>query len=237
MKIKKVDTNFTQVSNNPLNDKRLSWKAKGVFAYLYSKPDDWDFSSDRIKKDSKDGRDALLSGLKELEEVGYLKRKKLPTGKVEYVLDYNPNTEKPTLGQNPDPENPTMGKSHSGKTRRISNTEYNTNTKEEQTSVLFEEFWKEYPNRKRDRDKCLEKFSSFKEDIQKVIVEDVKVRKVRHSDWVKNDHQFVPAPLVYLRNKRWEEPIDNKGSGIKNVYHNSESDAVSKIKEKMASRT
>lgn len=104
------------------------------------------------------------------------------------------------------------------------------------TLVLFEEFWKEYPNRKRDRDKCLEKFSSFKEDIQKAIVEDVKVRKVRHSDWVKNDHQFVPAPLVYLRNKRWEEPIDNKGSGIKNVYHNSESDAVSKIKERMASR-
>lgn len=113
----------------------------------------------------------------------------------------------------------------------------NTSNNKKEDSVLFEEFWKEYPNRKRDRDKCLEKFSSFKEDIQKAIVEDVKVRKVRHSDWVKNDHQFVPAPLVYLRNKRWEEPIDNKGSGIKNVYHNSESDAVSKIKEKMASRT
>lgn len=237
MRIRKIETNFTQVSNNALNDKRLSWKAKGVFAYLYSKPDDWDFSSERIKNDSSDGRDALLSGLKELESVGYLQRKKLPSGKVEYILDYNPNTEKPVLGQKPKSENPTKGKSHSGKIRSISNTDINTNTEEKQTLVLFEEFWKEYPNRKRDRDKCLEKFNAFPEDLQKKILDDVKLRKTRHSDWVKNDYQFVPAPLVYLRNKRWEEPIDNKGSGIKNVHHNSESDAVSKIKEKMASRT
>lgn len=113
----------------------------------------------------------------------------------------------------------------------------NTTNNINKDSVLFDEFWKEYPNRKRDREKCLEKFQSFKEDLQQKILDDVKLRKVRHSDWVKNDHQFVPAPLVYLRNKRWEEPIDNKGSGIKNVYHNSESNAVSKIKEKMASRT
>jgi hypothetical protein len=79
MKILKEKIRFTQVSNDVLNDKNLSAKAKGVFAYLYSKPDDWDFAVERIISDFKDGRDSIISGLKELEAFSYLKRKRLPS--------------------------------------------------------------------------------------------------------------------------------------------------------------
>lgn len=135
MKIKRIETNFTQVSNNILKDNRLTWKAKGVFAYLYSKPDDWDFSTERMKFDSFDGREALLSGLKELEILGYLQRKRFSSGKMEYVLDYNPKSEKPIEAKKPLSENPTEVKSHSGKTRRISNTELNTSNTEEESKT------------------------------------------------------------------------------------------------------
>lgn len=110
----------------------------------------------------------------------------------------------------------------------------NTVNTTENNIMLFEKFWSEYPNRKRDKEKCQAKFLSFKPDLQEKIVADVIDRKVRHSDWVKNKYQFVPAPLVYLRNKRWEEEIDGKGiSG--NVFHNNTgpNKSVEKIKEKM----
>lgn len=52
---------FTTVPNSVLNDPRLSWKSKGLWAYIQSKPDGWDFSSERIAKDSADGVESVRS--------------------------------------------------------------------------------------------------------------------------------------------------------------------------------
>jgi len=60
--------------NNVLNDLNLSFKAKGLYTYIQSKPDGWDFSVERICLQSKDGRESVTAGLKELEIAGYLKR-------------------------------------------------------------------------------------------------------------------------------------------------------------------
>ena len=66
------------VANEVLKDKNLSFKAKGLYAYLFSKPDKWDFSSTRMVLETTDGRKAIMGMLTELEESGYLKRNKLP---------------------------------------------------------------------------------------------------------------------------------------------------------------
>ena len=39
---------FTQIANDLLNDKLISFKAKGVYSFLYSKPSGWYFSEKRI---------------------------------------------------------------------------------------------------------------------------------------------------------------------------------------------
>ncbi len=127
-KIKKMDVPFTQVANSVLNDQKLSWKAKGIFAYLYSKPEGWDFSGHRIKNDGSDGKASVFSAIKELEESGYLKREKKKDGKVSYSIAYKP-----------DPENQDQGQSLIPKTliweigtisnKEVSNKE-NTNTSE-----------------------------------------------------------------------------------------------------------
>lgn len=83
---KKEKIPFTQVANSVLNDKKISAKAKGLYAYLYSKPEGWDFAIDRIALDFTDGRKAINNGLKELEEYGYLLRERQPTGRVVYLL-------------------------------------------------------------------------------------------------------------------------------------------------------
>ncbi len=80
---------FTQVANEVLNDKRLSFRTKGIYAYMFSKPDDWDFSAERIMKDSNEseGRKSILASIKELKEAGWLISKKKPSGRVEYYLN------------------------------------------------------------------------------------------------------------------------------------------------------
>lgn len=83
---KKEKIPFTQVANSVLFDPNLSAKAKGLYAYLYAKPEGWDFAIDRIAKDFSDGRKGINSGLQELEAKGYLLREKQATGRVLYVL-------------------------------------------------------------------------------------------------------------------------------------------------------
>jgi len=133
---------FTQVSNLPLNDTGLSLKSKGLYAYMYSKPDGWDFESRRISKDSTDGKASVNSGLRELENAGYLLREKQRDGRMNYYLRYNlkkswedikkdkinlnkASSHKSVSGYNkPNPEKATVQKSHSGKIGYISNTNY-----------------------------------------------------------------------------------------------------------------
>ena len=71
---KKYTKGFTTINNDILNDTELSFKAKGLFSYLWSLPDDWIYYETEVAKHSTDGRDSVRSGLKELEEKGYLKR-------------------------------------------------------------------------------------------------------------------------------------------------------------------
>ena len=66
--------NFTATDNQLVRDNRLTWKARGIFNYLWSQSEDWNFYVDEVAKHSKDGVKALKSGLSELERYGYLKR-------------------------------------------------------------------------------------------------------------------------------------------------------------------
>ncbi len=62
--------------DTPLRDPRLSWKAKGIAAYLLSKPPGWQIWTGDLIRRSTDGYAAVLAGLKELETYGYLKRER-----------------------------------------------------------------------------------------------------------------------------------------------------------------
>ncbi|MBG9611688.1 DnaD domain-containing protein [Bacillus cereus] len=68
------DKNYTTINNTGLKDTRLSWKAKGILAYILTLPDDWIFFMEEVTKHSKDGIASLKAGMKELKECGYVKR-------------------------------------------------------------------------------------------------------------------------------------------------------------------
>jgi hypothetical protein len=105
LKIEKRDSPFVIMDQRPLNDVRLSWKAKGLLAYLLSKPHDWEVWVKDLVERSRDGKAAVYSALDELTKWGYVERKQQhrPDGtfrSVEYLvreqpLSGFPHTEKP----------------------------------------------------------------------------------------------------------------------------------------------
>lgn len=133
MKIKKVyQKRFTTVDNIVLNDTNLSWKAKGLFVYLWSQADEWDFYETEVVKHSTDKIASLKSGLKELEQQGYLKRQRKRDDKGhlkgnEWILSDNPMLENPML-ENLMLDNPMLGN------RTLTNTN-NNNTNNNNNNI------------------------------------------------------------------------------------------------------
>lgn len=63
---------FTQIRNDVLRDQRLSFRARGILAYILSLPDGESFTATTLQNQAKEGRDAVLAALRELRSAGYL---------------------------------------------------------------------------------------------------------------------------------------------------------------------
>lgn len=74
--VRKREKYGVTINRYGLEDARLSFKAKGILAYLMTKPEGWQVNSVHLSKVCKDGRDAILTGLDELGEAGYFTRKR-----------------------------------------------------------------------------------------------------------------------------------------------------------------
>lgn len=74
IRIRKRPNNFVMMDKTFLEDMRLSYKAKGILAYLLSKPDDWKVIVGNLVNNSKDGKASVYAGLKELKECGYYEK-------------------------------------------------------------------------------------------------------------------------------------------------------------------
>lgn len=134
----KRNTPYVQIDKRPIEDKKLSWKAKGILAYLLSKPDGWEIKIYDLIEKSTDGRDAVRSGMIELEENGYLKKSqnKAIDGKfdgynyevIEVPFTDFPSTEKPIT------ENPLYNNNN------ISNNDINKKKKKLEKENILESF-------------------------------------------------------------------------------------------------
>ena len=131
----KYTRNFTVVPNSVIRDERLSYKARGIFLYLASLPDQWEISLRDIKNHSKkDGAVSVRTGVKELEDYGYLcyERRRGTSGTfldVDWHLTDGrdkPGLENPTLVnttlENPTVESPTTLKYYQDPSTILSNT-------------------------------------------------------------------------------------------------------------------
>lgn len=69
------ERNFTQIPNRWLRDARVSFKARGLLAMLFSQPTGFAVTLAKLAgDDGPDGISAIRSAVSELEEAGYLRR-------------------------------------------------------------------------------------------------------------------------------------------------------------------
>src|SRR5574344_2124353 len=91
--------NYSVMSNYHLQDKKLSFKAKGLLSFMLSLPDDWQFTIKGISKNSKESEKTVRTVLKELELNNYLviqkKQNKFGRFIYEYFIYERPGTQKP----------------------------------------------------------------------------------------------------------------------------------------------
>jgi len=116
---------YTVMSNYHLRDTSLSLTAKGLLSQMLSLPDNWDYTLAGLAQINREGKSAIRSAVNELEQAGYIRRRRVKgaDGKFsgnEYIIheqpvsaspscDFptleNPSLEKPT-SENPSSENP-----------------------------------------------------------------------------------------------------------------------------------
>ena len=130
MAVYRVNKNrgYTVMANFHLRDKNLSLKAVGLLSKMLSFNDGWKFSTRGLSAICKEGPDAILSALKELEKHGYLVRHRQRDDKgrmssmvfeiYEEPQPDLPHTDNPHM-ENPDVDNPDMDKPHEGNPAQI----------------------------------------------------------------------------------------------------------------------
>lgn len=74
IRIDKTAGNYFIASKYYVEDENISWKAKGIMSYLFSKPDDWQIYQTQLEKVSKDGKASVRSTINELINNGYMTR-------------------------------------------------------------------------------------------------------------------------------------------------------------------
>jgi hypothetical protein len=75
-----------------------------------------------------------------------------------------------------------------------------------ETNPGFAKFWETWPtnDRKQAKGKCLDAWKKASAERDAALVIDHVTAMKSSREWLKNDGEFVPAPLVYLNQRRWE---------------------------------
>lgn len=69
------NTSYSVIGNTCLRDSRLSGRARGIFAYIMTLPDDWKLYRTELYTHFPEGRRALDTAFKELQDLGYITKK------------------------------------------------------------------------------------------------------------------------------------------------------------------
>jgi len=205
---------FTQIANEVLNSKLLTFKAKGIYSFMMSKPNGWNFTIRSMAKQVKDGEDGIRSGLRELRECGAIVYVKHTNGTGTYHLktvissSEKPKLDKPVKaiqhqnGEIPGRENPLKGKS-----TRISNKEalvINIRASNKD-NCAFDQFWDAYP-KKKNKKKAQQIWTSRKLDsMADQLINDVILKTQKDRSWIDG---YAPYPTTYLNGDRWEDEVE-----------------------------
>ena len=146
-----ITKNYVKIPNDLVDDPTISWKAKGLFCHMASKPDTWNFTVRSLATKFPDGKSAIFAALNELKERGWITFNRRANGQGKYKLETSlepesdnqyeampesdnrtetdqPQSDNRTKQGEPNSDNPYMGNRIVGKSDGISNTDALSNT-------------------------------------------------------------------------------------------------------------
>jgi hypothetical protein len=188
---------FTQVPNEVINDINLSLKSIGMYSFMFSKPDGWNFTILSMSKQVKDGTTSIQSCITELKESGYLSYTKNSDGTGQYHLFITKQVESVA-----DPVVPTE------------NNDFDILPKEEQQKPeipatptvpvidkQFNTFWDLYQYKKArpEAEKAWNKLS--------VVDKTAVMMNVTAFVQSTPDKNYRPHAATYLNGRRWEDEL------------------------------
>ena len=216
--------NFTTMSNYHLRDKDLSLKAKGLLSQILSLPDDWDYSVRGLVSICLEGKDCIVTTLKELEIKGYLVRKQLRDangrlGGIEYIIYETPPepcadspcTEKPdTVKQ--DADRPNTGRPDEGNPPQLNTNESKTEENKYRENVGNRHKFGQYQN-----------VLLSDEDLERLRAEfpvDYELRIERLSEYMASSGKSYKNHLATIRSWARKETGKNKSGGLSYSHSN-----------------
>lgn len=218
---------FTSVSRETIGDSSLSFRARGVLVWLLDKPDDWRADSSTIARAGKEGREAVRTALRELEDAGYLVRRKVQGDGGRWVteVEVHERPVKSTDAQEPDPgfqltdaqetdaREPDLrfaGRS-TEELRLITETE-GTHTSDlpgPSLDELFEEFWAACPKRTGKG----EARKAYERALKRATPAAILAGMVRYAEETRGtEPRFLKTPGPWLNADRW---LDEPGANVR----------------------
>lgn len=193
---------FTQVANGVLYDKSLSLGAKTVYAFMYSKPDGWQFSAQRIGDELGVTEPTILKHLNELKLNGYLLSQKQPDGRMLYKVVFppiesvEPNTKDFGLGVEPNTKKARLKKSQTEKSWVISN-------KDKYKVIKKEESNKDNTLATKSLDEVNQLLSYFRQNINPHLAFNNKTQRKASEELLKAyGLEKIQQALAYLEERR-----------------------------------
>lgn len=239
----RFDSQFTQIPNAWLRDPRLSYKARGILAELLTHAPGFSVSIDRLGRSGRDGRDAIASGVSELEKHGYLKREQVRNsdGTLSHTVWTTQDPDFAAIaGVSPTTDYPSTGYPSTGNPERknteVKNTEASSDVKTNvrSTGVLadaFNRFWTAFP-RKADKLAARKAFEKAYSQAGEAVIEGAAALA---ADPNLPPKQFIPYPATWLNAGGWEnEPYPERQKSKEELEAEAKAAAVADREKRIA---
>ena len=207
---KDKDHPFTAVSNDIIDNNKLSAEARLILIKMLRNIDGYYYSADSIAHSIGLSIGKTTRAIKELQDAGYLKISKSKTmgpgsGRgfiITYEIFEQPTATISSLGYESD------------------NTEQNVILHDEQSTTnsaevitaeqfYFEQFWNKYP-KKVNHDAALKAFLKIP-DVNTIFPDIMKALEIqiKSKQWREEGGRFIPYPDNYIKKSGWNTVADN----------------------------
>ena len=243
---------FTVIPQAIMRDNRLSLKDIGLLVSMLSLPDNWEFSENGLEAIFEhDGQASIRTGLKKLEECGYLKRERVrgSDGRMKavnwYLSEYpafeKPHLEKPHL-ENPNVVNRPQSNTKQSSTKEVSTEESNTKKSADalpsadavSPKTEFDILWKLYPKKEGKSNAERDYIKARKDKKNPVTFEEVKQGIERYIAYIKAEkieRRFIKQGSTWFHQRCWEDEYMTGGeaNGSAAIYSGQNSEGQARV--------